>query len=220
MNNATSTTDIIGTSKQPSTANSTTMQKLKFVEDESTGTITSKNKEEEVGSFYPKVGMYEAGLMKEIIEVYKQPSEHLIWDPRGWKMPSLFGNDPKEDKMPPSFCPYCCCPPNNCHVQLFGQICHLHVVNTLYNCNNHMMTQGEAEKFFVGKYNIGLEFMVVKEAGQLDVKIDGYPLPKCVRKESLPVLLDYVQWYTYHCKMHSGIVASDCGRNIYAQPFF
>jgi hypothetical protein len=69
-----------------------------------------------------------------------------------------------------------------------------------------MMTQAEAEKLFVDKYNIGLQFMLVKEAGQLDTKIDSYPLPKCVRKESLPVSLDYVQWYTYHCKMHRGIV--------------
>jgi hypothetical protein len=69
-----------------------------------------------------------------------------------------------------------------------------------------MMTEAHAEELYTEKYNDALSFKITEETGQLDVKLNGYPLPKCMRRHSLIELLDYVQWYTYHCKMYRAIV--------------
>jgi hypothetical protein len=186
--------------KQKNTVPSS-VRALQFVDTEK-----EKEKEKQFDAFYPKQGTYEADLMKEILNAHQKTDEYLIWDPRGWEMPTMIGDD-TVDTMPKTFCPHCRCPPDKCHVKTFGRHCQLHVVYALYDQDfDLMMTEAHAEEVYTEKYNDALSFKITEETGQLDVKLNGYPLPKCVRRDSLTESMDYVRWYTYHCRMHRAIV--------------
>jgi hypothetical protein len=172
------------------------VQALQFVDMEK-----EKEKEKQFDAFYPKQGTYKADLMKEILNAHQKTDEYLIWDPRGWELPTMIGDD-TVDTMP-----NCRCPPDKCHMKTFGRHCQLHVVYALYDQDfDLMMTEVHAEEVYTEKYNDALSFKITEETGQLDVKLNRYPLPKCVRRDSLTELLDYVRWYTYHCRMHRAIV--------------
>jgi hypothetical protein len=64
----------------------------------------------------------------------------------------------------------------------------------------------DIEQLFIDKYNIAQEIKITEETGQLDVKLNGYKLPNCIREQCLQRLLDYAKWYMYHCRMHKAIV--------------
>jgi hypothetical protein len=197
LRNGTSTNPV--SNKQGTTLPSS-VRALQFADSE-------KEKEKQFDAFYPKQGTYEADLMKEILNAHQKTDEYLIWDPRGWELPGMFGDDSTVDTMPKTFCPHCRCPPDKCHVKTFGRHCQLHVVYALYDQDfDLMMTEAHAEELYTEKYNDALSFKITEETGQLDVKLNGYPLPKCMRRDSLTESLDYVRWYTYHCKMHRAIV--------------
>jgi hypothetical protein len=170
----------------------------------------SKNQEQEqVGpstdSFYPAPGTYDAKLFSEIVQAQKERADdYFIWDPRGWEKQNVFGED-DVPPMPNTFCRDCRCPPTKCHVQLFGGFCQKHIVNYLYN-SDEPISEAHAEELFCKHYNEALQYKIEDETGDLDVKLNGYDLPKCVRNKSLIQSLDYVRWYNYHCRMHRGIV--------------
>jgi hypothetical protein len=54
------------------------------------------------------------------------------------------------------------------------------------------MTEAHSEEVYTEKYNDTLSFKITEDTGQLDVKLNGYPLPKCMRRDSLTESLDYV----------------------------
>jgi hypothetical protein len=115
--------------------------------------------------------------MKEILNAHQKTDEYLIWDPRGWELPGMFGDD-TVDTIPSTFCPHYCCPPIKCHVKIFGKICQLHVVYALYNTDYDLtMTEAHSKEVYTKKYNDTLSFKITEETGQLDVKLNGYPLP-------------------------------------------
>jgi hypothetical protein len=152
--------------------------------------------------YYPKPGTYEADLVNDIITAHKHKHhEYLVWDPRGWEE-GLFENNP----MPDTFCPDCKCPEDKCHVKIFGKYCELKVVNALYNSTDDRLTMADIEQLFIDKYNIALEIKITEETGQLDVKLNGYKLPQCIREQCLHRSLDYAKWYMYHRQMHKAIV--------------
>jgi hypothetical protein len=152
-------------------------------------------------SLYLVPGSYDANVVKEKLDAHRQEQyEFIIWDPRGWDE-AFFATNP----MPPSFCQHCRCPPLKCHAKLFGRFCQLHVVNDLYQMADQMSLR-QAKQLFAEKYNLALQLKIVEETGQLDVKDDGYELPKCVVEMSLNESLDYVIGFRYHERMHNGIV--------------
>jgi hypothetical protein len=123
--------------------------------------------------------------------------EYIIWDPRGWDKTSSI-------PMPSSFCPHCCFPPLKCHVQLFvfGQYYQLHIVNDLYQTDDPINSI-QAKELYTERYNIAFQMKTVKEMRQLEIKLNGNDLPRCVVEQSLSESMDYVNWYRYYVKMHS-----------------
>jgi hypothetical protein len=162
---------------------------------------------DKTNSFYPLPGTNDAELVKEILEAHKNEHyEYIIWDPRGWDKTSSI-------PMPSSFCPHCRCPPLKCHAKLFGRYCQLHIVNDLYQSDDPINSI-QAKELYRERYNIALQLKTVEETGQLDIKLNGYDLPRCVVEQSLNESMDYVNWYRYHVKMHKSIVVGQ-GREQY-----
>jgi hypothetical protein len=116
--------------------------------------------------------------------------ELIVWDPRGY-----------EGDMPSGYCLYCRCPQPKCHNKIFGKFCELMVVQSVFVADVKLH-EDDVVEIFRDNYNCVLQFKIFEETGQLDVKHNGYEMPRCVVEESLQKSLAYVRYMTYHFKMH------------------
>jgi hypothetical protein len=59
------------------------------------------------------------------------------------------------------------------------------------------------EEIYRTCYNWALQFMIFMHTGQLDVKVEGYDLPTCMRDDALESLFRYItKFRDYHFELH------------------
>jgi hypothetical protein len=124
--------------------------------------------------------------------------EDELCDPRGYR------NGTKS--VPYRYCQYCCCPRNKCHNQVYGKFCELMVVNAVAQEYGEPLTEDRVEEIHRTCYNWALQFMIFMHCGQLDVKVEGYDLPTCMRDDALESSFRYIKFRDYHFELHRDIM--------------
>jgi hypothetical protein len=134
--------------------------------------------------------------IKNIMMGEEEP-EVKFWDPRGFRSSKML--------MPSTYCPSCRCPEIHCHNKVFGPYCELHIVHEVYHAD-YPLTPSTMESLYRDRYNDALQFKIYEKTTMLDVTPNGYPLPQCIRENSLTDCVDYINFRKYHFRMNRKIM--------------
>lgn len=135
---------------------------------------------------------YDAAIIQHIMAGEDEPCTN--WDPRGHNSSVL--------TMPSTFCSRCRCPAKNCHDNIFGKYCQLHVVE-VGRFSYETVTEAIVEEHFVDNYNKAFQFKIFEETGELDIK--RYKMPECLKNNSFDNSVNYFSFHSYHFKMFKSI---------------
>jgi hypothetical protein len=80
------------------------------------------------------------------------------------------------------------------------------VVNAVAQEYGEPLGEDRVEEIYQTCYNWVLQFMVFVHTGQLDVKVEGYNIPNCMRDDSMESSLRYIKFRDYHFELHREIM--------------